>query len=401
MQCCGLAVVWSGLSGNRTREASASSAAERPGSGPVQYGVHDSPPEQPPVHQRRRRYAGKNPRDYHEKYKELNSAQYPGEVEKVLAAGKTPAGTHLPIMVDEVLECLRPVGGEVGLDCTLGGGGHAGALLERLLPGGRLIGLDVDPIELPRAEARLRAAGFGPEVFVAHHGTFAGLPAVLAKEELAGVNLILADLGVSSMQFDNPDRGFSYKGVGPLDMRMNPQRGEPASQLIARIGEDELSDLLEENADEPQARLIARLLKQQPLSSTHAANRVLRAGLTAALPRLDKTDIKMSIRRSFQALRIAVNDEFSALDALLRSLPYCLAPGGRVAILTFHSGEDRRVKKAFQAGHRDGLYSSIAKEVIRSGKKETFSNRRAAAAKLRWAVRATTSTPTAATISQS
>jgi len=192
------------------------------------------------------------------------------------------------------------------------------------------------------------------------------------------------------MQFDNPDRGFSYKGVGPLDMRMNPQRGESAAQLIARVREDELSRLLEENADEPYANLIARLLKQQPLGTTHAANRALRAGLTAALPRLNNADIKMSIRRSFQALRIAVNDEFSALDALLRSLPHCLAPGGRVAVLTFHSGEDRRVKKAFQAGHRNGLYSSIAREVIRSGKDETFSNRRAAAAKLRWAVRSTT-----------
>jgi 16S rRNA (cytosine1402-N4)-methyltransferase len=248
----------------------------------------------------------------------------------------------------------------------------------------------VDPIELPRTEARLRAAGFGPEVFVARQGTFAGLPAVLAAEQLVDVDLILADLGVSSMQFDNPDRGFSYKGVGPLDMRMNPQRGESAAQLIARIREDELSDLLEANADEPYAHTIARLLKQRPLDTTHAANRVLRTGLTAALPRLGNADIKMSIRRSFQALRIAVNDEFSALDALLRSLPHCLAGGGRVVVLTFHSGEDRRVKKAFQAGHRDGLYSSIAREVIRSGKEETFSNRRAAVAKLRWAVRATT-----------
>ncbi len=347
-------------------------------------------PEQPPVHVRRRRYAGKNPRAFQEKYKELNPAQYPGEVEKVRAAGKTPAGTHLPIMVDEVLECLRPVAGEVAVDCTLGGGGHAATLLERLRPGGRLIGLDVDPIELPRTEERLRAAGFGPDVFVARRANFAALPAVIAEERLAGVDLVLADLGVSSMQFDNPDRGFSYKGVGPLDMRMNPQRGESAAQLIARASEDELARLLEQNADEPHAYLIARLLKQQPLHTTHAANRVLRTGLTAVLPRLDNTEIKMSIRRSFQALRIAVNDEFSALDALLRSLPYCLAPGGRVAVLTFHSGEDRRVKKAFQSAHRDGVYSSIARDVIRSAKDETFSNRRAAAAKLRWAVRSTT-----------
>ena len=346
-----------------------------------------APPDLPPAHARRRRYPGKNPRAFHDKYKELNPERYPADVQKVLASGRTPAGMHLPIMVREVLGCLRPSAGEVAVDCTLGGGGHARAILERVRPGGRVIGLDVDPIELPRTEARLRAAGFGPDVFVARHANFAGLPKVLAAEGLTRVDLILADLGVSSMQFDNPDRGFSYKGVGPLDMRMNPLRGEPAAQLIARSSEEELARLLEENADEPHAHLIARLLKQQPLETTHAADRLLRAGLSAALPRLTKADMKMSIRRTFQALRIAVNDEFSALDALLRSLPQCLAPGGRVAMLTFHSGEDRRVKKAFQAGYRAGVFSAVATEVIRSTKEETFANRRASAAKLRWAVR--------------
>jgi 16S rRNA (cytosine1402-N4)-methyltransferase len=201
------------------------------------------------------------------------------------------------------------------------------------------------------------------------------------------VDLVLADLGVSSMQFDNPDRGFSYKGVGPLDMRMNPSRGESAAQLIARSSEEDLAGLLDENADEPHAHLIAGILKQQPLVTTHAVDRLIRAGLGSALPRLEKAEVKMSIRRTFQALRIAVNDEFSALDALLRCLPQCLAPGGRVAILTFHSGEDRRVKKAFQAGYRGGVFSAVANEVIRSTKEETFANRRASSAKLRWAVR--------------
>ena len=190
------------------------------------------------------------------------------------------------------------------------------------------------------------------------------------------------------MQFDNPDRGFSYKGVGPLDMRMNPRRGEPASQLIARVSEEALARLLADHADEPHSHVIARLLKAQPLETTHAAERLLREGLTSAVPGVAKTDVKMSIRRTFQALRIAVNDEFSALDALLRSLPQCLAPGGRVAVLTFHSGEDRRVKKAFHAGRRAGVYSDVATEVIRSTKAETFANRRASSAKLRWAVRA-------------
>jgi 16S rRNA (cytosine1402-N4)-methyltransferase len=340
------------------------------------------------AHVRRRRYPGRSPRDFHDKYKELNPDQYPAEVEKVRASGKTPAGAHLPIMVEEVLRCLSPVAGEVGVDCTLGGGGHARAMLEGVRPGGRVIGLDIDPIELPRTVARLHAAGFGADEFVARHINFAGLSKALAAEGLTHADMILADLGVSSMQFDNPDRGFSYKGVGPLDMRMNPARGETAAQLIARSSDADLAQLLDENADEPHAALIARLLKQQPLDTTHAVERVLRIGLRLAFPCLAKADTKMSIRRSFQALRIAVNDEFSALDAFLRSLPQCLAPGGRVAILTFHSGEDRRVKKAFQAGYREGVFSSIATEVIRSRKEETFANRRASAAKLRWAVRA-------------
>jgi 16S rRNA (cytosine1402-N4)-methyltransferase len=349
--------------------------------------VSKSPPDTP-AHTRRPRYPGRNPRRFDEKYKELNPERYAADVQKILAAGKTPAGTHRPIMVEEVLDCLRPRAGDVAVDLTLGGGGHALAILERIQPGGRLIGLDVDPLELPRTEARLRAAGFGPDTFVARRGNFAGLPQVLAAEGVAGADLILADLGVSSMQIDNPARGFSYKEPGPLDMRMNPSHGEPASHLLARLSEDQLASLLTDNADEPHARLIAGLLKETPVTTTQAVERMVRTGLAAALPNLAKTDIKMSVRRTFQALRIAVNGEFSALDALLQSLPQCLAPGGRVAMLTFHSGEDRRVKKAFQAGHRTGVYAEAAKDVIRSTKEETFANRRAQAAKLRWAVRA-------------
>jgi 16S rRNA (cytosine1402-N4)-methyltransferase len=337
---------------------------------------------------RRPRYPGRNPRAFHEKYKELNPERYASEVQKILASGKTPAGMHVPIMVEEVLRCLRPAPGEIAVDCTLGGGGHARAILERLQPGGRLIGLDVDPLELPRAEAHLRAAGFGPETFTTRHSNFAGLPQALAAEGLAHADIVIADLGVSSMQLDNPERGFSYKGVGPLDMRMNPARGEPAAAFIARVSEAELARVLDEHADEPHAVLIASLLKEQPLETTQAAERVVRVGLTRAMPAMAKADVKMSVRRTFQALRIAVNDEFGVLDALLRSLPHCLAPGGRAVFLTFHSGEDRRVKKAFQAGYRAGLYADVADEVIRATKQETFANRRASSAKLRWAVRA-------------
>jgi 16S rRNA (cytosine1402-N4)-methyltransferase len=215
---------------------------------------------------------------------------------------------------------------------------------ERIQPGGRLLGLDSDPIELPHTEARVRAAGFGAGTFVARHGNFADVAGVLAADGLAAVDMILADLGVSSMQADTPERVFSYKEAGPLDMRMI-RHGELASGLLARLGEEQLASLLTENADEPHARLIAGMLKRTPAATTtHAVERLVRTGLSAALPALAKTDVKMSVRRTFQALRIAVNDEFSALDALLRSLPECLAPGGRVVVMTFHSGEDRRVK---------------------------------------------------------
>ena len=337
---------------------------------------------------RRVRYSGKNPRRFHEKYKELNPDRYASGVQKVLAAGKTPAGSHRAIMVEDVLRVLSPKPGDVAIDCTLGFGGHARAILERIQPGGRLIGLDVDPLELPRTEDRLRSAGFGEGTFVARRSNFAGLPNVLAREELAGADLILADLGVSSMQLDNPDRGFTFKESGPLDMRMNPSRGEPASRLLAHLSVEKLARMLEENADEPHAQLIAGILKQQPMVTTMDLGRSVGEGVTAAYPRTGKREVEASIRRTFQALRIAVNDEFSALDALLRHLPLCLNPGGRVVILTFHSGEDRRVKKAFEAGRREGTYAAIADEVVRPSAEEVRANPRAASAKLRWAVRA-------------
>lgn len=305
----------------------------------------------------------------------------------MIASGKTPAGMHVPIMMAEVLEFARPRPGDVILDCTLGGGGHAEALLRRALPGGRLVGIDHDPLELPRTEARLRNAGFGPDAFTAHRGTFAGVAQALAAAGLTHADIVIADLGVSSMQLDNPTRGFSYKGVGPLDMRMNPERGRTAADLLDQITESDLATLLEENADEPHAAIIAGLLKRKPLTTTQAAERVVRIGLSEAHPQLSKADVKLSLRRTFQALRIAVNDEFAALDALLRALPYCLAPGGRAVVLTFHSGEDRRVKQAFRAGQRDGLFSDVARDVVRPSYEETRANRRASSAKLRWAVR--------------
>jgi 16S rRNA (cytosine1402-N4)-methyltransferase len=342
----------------------------------------DSSSLTPASHKRRPRYSGKNPRGFAEKYKEHDSLRYAETVSRVIASGKTPAGTHRPVMVAEILEILMPIPGEIAVDCTLGYGGHAQEILPRLQPGGKLLGLDADPIELPKAEARLRALGFGPEIFLAHRSNFAGLPRVLAK--LPGADIILADLGVSSMQIDDPARGFSVKHDGPLDMRMNPKRGRPASVLLQEIRAEALAFLLAENADEPHAGAIAAALAGKAFTATAS----LAAAIRNALPRRLKDDADLSIRRVFQALRIAVNDEFSALDTFLRNLPACLNPGGRVAILTFHSGEDRRVKKSFAAGLRDGSYSEIAPEVIRPTAAERNANPRSASAKLRWARRA-------------
>jgi 16S rRNA (cytosine1402-N4)-methyltransferase len=343
-----------------------------------------TPDAAPTPHRRRPRYAGRNPRRFEEKYKERNPARYAETVAKVLAAGKTPAGTHRPIMVEEVLEVLAPRAGEIAVDCTLGYGGHAQELLARLQPGGRLLGLDADPLELPQTEARLRGWGFGPDIFTAHRSNFAGLPKVLAAAGLTGVDILLADLGVSSMQLDNPDRGFSLKFDGPLDMRMNPQRGQPASVLLKKINPTALADRLAENADEPYAGLLATALAGRHFATTVALANAIRA----ALPRLNNDERELSVRRVFQALRIEVNDEFSALDTLLRQLPACLNPGGRVAILSFHSGEDRRVKHAFAAGLRDGAYADTAREVLRPTATERHANPRSVPAKLRWARRA-------------
>ncbi|HWY32569.1 MAG TPA: 16S rRNA (cytosine(1402)-N(4))-methyltransferase RsmH [Candidatus Acidoferrum sp.] len=342
-------------------------------------------PESAPVpHKRRVRYSGKNPRRFEEKYKETNPERYADTIAKVMAAGKTPAGMHRPIMVAEILQVLAPQPGEIAVDCTLGYGGHATHILGKILPGGRLLGLDADPIELPKTEARLRQQGFGPEVFTVHRSNFAGLPKVFADGQIAGVDLILADLGVSSMQLDDPARGFSVKHAGPLDMRMNPQRGQSAAALLEKSKPGPLAALLTENADEPNAARLAEALAGRKFTTTTELTAAIRAAQRH--PGLDPNHL--TERRVFQALRIAVNDEFSALDTFLRNLPACLNPGGRVAILTFHSGEDRRVKKAFASGQSNGVYSEISDEVMRPGAEERHANSRSAPAKLRWAKRA-------------
>lgn len=337
---------------------------------------------------RRPRYRGRNPRHFHEKYKELQPERYADDIAKVIASGKTPAGMHRPILVNEILKALAPKPGEIAVDCTLGYGGHAKELLSAIAPGGRLLGLDSDPIELPKTEARLRALDVPATTLVLHRGNFAGLSAFLATEAPEGVDVMLADLGLSSMQIDDPARGFTYKVDGPLDMRMNPSKGLTASAMLSRMDVASLARILSENADEPHAHELAVAIRRAPpITTTHALTAIVRDAC-AHLERPSRVSVDDTIRRVFQALRIAVNDEFGALDALLRSLPSCLKPGGRAAILTFHSGEDRRVKTAFKDGLNDGTYAAISDDVIRASPEERFANPRSSSAKLRFAVRA-------------
>ncbi len=347
---------------------------------------------EPQKPKRRPRYSGKNPRHFHEKYKELNPERYAEDVAKVVASGKTPAGTHRPIMVREIIETLAPKPGDIAVDATLGYGGHTTELLKAILPGGRLIAVDADPIELPKTESRLRASGFGNDVLTVRRSNFAGLAKVLTAEGITGADVLLADLGLSSMQIDDPARGFTFKHSGPLDLRINPQRGQPASAFLAGLDAPALAQLLEANADEPNATAIARAIIEAQARGAIQTTTALAAIVTDALTRLHgasaRDTAQNAVRRVFQAIRIAVNDEFGALDMLLRQLPGCLKPGGRVAILTFHSGEDRRVKQAFKDGERSGIYARIATEVIRPGADELRANPRSAPAKLRWAVRA-------------
>ncbi len=343
-------------------------------------------------HRRRPRYAGRNPRRFDEKYKELDPARFPETVAKIVSSGRTPAGSHRPVLVEEILAALRPEPGLLAVDATLGHGGHAAELLPRLLPGGRLIGLDADPLELPKTEARLRRLGFGNETLTVRRSSFAGLPKVLGELGLPSVDLVLADLGVSSMQLDDPARGFTFKADGPLDMRMNPSRGLSAAELVARVSRERLAALLRENSDEPHATGIAAALvaarARTPITTTLALAAAVREALSSLPARVRDEAGDDPVRRTFQSLRIEVNDELGALRAFLAALPSCVAPGGRVAILTFHSGEDRLVKKAFQAGARDGTWAGWSREPVRPGPEELRANPRSRAAKLRTALRA-------------
>jgi 16S rRNA (cytosine1402-N4)-methyltransferase len=345
----------------------------------------------PSGHRRRPRYRGTHPRRFHEKYKELNASAHPDTVRKVIDSGKTPAGMHRPVCLTEIMELLAPKPGELAVDATLGYGGHALALWERIQPGGILIGLDVDAAELAKTEARLRPRVTPDASLRVAHSNFAGLAKILAGFELGGADLVLADLGCSSMQLDDPDRGFSWKHDGPLDLRLNPSKGLAAADWLSRLSAAELARQLRDYADEPDAERLAEFLVERqgrrPIRRTLELAAAVAEFKSGRNRRVDRVELARSQQRVFQALRIGVNDEFKALETFLRFLPDCLKPGGRVAILSFHSGEDRRVKHAFREGFTHGVYQSIAQEVIRPSAVEVRDNPRSASARLRWAIR--------------
>ena len=342
-------------------------------------------------HKRRVRYKGTHPRKFSEKYKEHNPEKYADTIEKVIQKGSTPAGMHISIMVPEILEFLQIKPGQQGLDATLGYGGHTRKMLECLQGQGHMYGLDVDPIESEKTKKRLTEAGFGEDILTVKLMNFADIDKLLEVTE--GFDFILADLGVSSMQIDNPERGFSYKVDGPLDLRLNPEKGISAAERLQKISKDELIGMLEENADEPYAEEIAEVVvneirKGNKIDTTKKLAELIEKALVYVPKEERKDAVKKSCARTFQALRIDVNNEFEVLDSFLEKLPLVLKPGGRVAILTFHSGEDRLVKKSFKWHKQLGDYSEIARDVVRPSKEECIRNSRAHSTKMRWAIKA-------------
>ncbi len=342
-------------------------------------------------HVRRSHYAGKYPKNYNEKYKELNPEKYSETVENVISKGSTPAGMHLPICVGEILDffCIKP--GQKGLDATLGYGGHTLEMLKALKGEGHICALDIDSVESGKTKDRLNRMGYGDDILTVLNLNFAELDQV--AEKAGPFDFILADLGVSSMQIDNPERGFSYKADGPLDLRMNQKEGITAEERLKTVSREELEGMLRENADEPYASRIAdAVISQRKKGGEIATTAQLRHLIEEALsflPEKERKDaVKKSCQRTFQALRIDVNNEFESLFAFLEKIPSALAPGGRTAILTFHSGEDRLVKQSFKQFLADGTYSRISKEVIRPSAEECRRNPRARSAKMRWAVKA-------------
>lgn len=342
-------------------------------------------------HKRRVRYRGTHPRHFHEKYKELNPGKYQDTIAHVIEKGGTPAGMHISIMVPEILEVLQIQPRMRGLDATLGYGGHTAKMLECLHGQGHICALDVDPIEIEKTRARLAAMGYGDELLTVLRKNFAEIDTV--AEEYGSFQFVLADLGVSSMQIDDPSRGFTYKYDGPLDLRLDPTKGTSAAARLRELTREELEGMLLTNSDEPYAAQIARAIttvfrKGGRIDTTLALRGVIAEALSMLPEEEKKEALKKSCARTFQALRIDVNSEFEVLEEFLEKLPKALAPGGRAAILTFHSGEDRLVKKSLKRFYKEGIYQEISSDVIRPSAEECNRNSRARSTKLRWAVRA-------------
>ena len=343
-----------------------------------------------PVHKRRVRYSGTHPRRFEEKYKEQNPEKYADTIEKVIKKGSTPAGMHISICVKEILDFLDIKPGMQGLDATLGYGGHTTEMLKKLEGQGHMYALDVDPIEIVKTKERLKERGFGEEILTIKQMNFADIDRLVPEAGL--FDFVLADLGVSSMQIDNPERGFTYKADGPLDLRLNPEKGISAAERLKQMDMEEIAGMFAENSDEPYAEEIAREIakrnrKRQYIETTTELKEVIEQVLSFIPEKERKEAVKKSCQRCFQALRIDVNQEFEVLESFLSKLPGILAPGGRAAILTFHSGEDRLVKYYFKGGKKEEIYSDVASDVIRPSAEECQRNPRARSTKMRWAIR--------------
>lgn len=343
------------------------------------------------IHKRRVHYSGTHPKRFEEKYKEHDPEKYADTIEKVISKGSTPAGMHISICVNEILDFLQIQPGQQGLDATLGYGGHTRRMLEKLQGKGHMYALDVDPIEIVKTKQRLADAGYGEDILTIKQTNFRNIDQV--AEEAGGFDFILADLGVSSMQIDNPDRGFTYKFDGPLDLRLDPEKGESAAERLREVSYEELVGMFQENSDEPYAEEIATVIMKRNRTKNYVETTTqMKDAIEEALafvPEKDRKEaVKKSCQRCFQALRIDVNSEFEVLYDFLDKLPDALRPGGKVAILTFHSGEDRLVKRAFKSGAKAGIYSEVSKDVIRPSAEECARNPRARSTKMRWAVKA-------------
>ena len=343
------------------------------------------------IHKRRVHYSGTHPKRFEEKYKEHDPEKYADTIEKVISKGSTPAGMHISICVNEILDFFQIQPGQQGLDATLGYGGHTMRMLEQLHGEGHMYALDVDSIEIVKTKQRLADAGYGEDILTIKQTNFRNIDQV--AEEAGEFDFILADLGVSSMQIDNPDRGFTYKFDGPLDLRLDPEKGESAAERLREVSYEELVGMFQENSDEPYAEEIATVIMKRNRTKNYVETTIqMKEAIEEALsfvPEKDRKEaVKKSCQRCFQALRIDVNSEFEVLYDFLDKLPDALRPGGRVAILTFHSGEDRLVKRAFKAGAKAGVYSEVSKDVIRPSAEECARNPRARSTKMRWAVKA-------------